>query len=75
MNPKEFKQLNIAFLESLSNICADKGYSCIDQQISQDTTLFFINAGYHKSETEVYELFNNGERAEWRFAGIQQKRK
>lgn len=72
MKPSEFKALTLRFIEELGNVCADKGYSMVDQQISQDTTLFMINAGYHGSQTEVFELFNNGNRAEWRFAGIRQ---
>lgn len=67
MNKKEFKQLSIEFVKTLSEKCKEKGIEVRCKQASNDTWLISLDSGFVGEPAEIFEMYNNGEVCKWRF--------
>ena len=69
MKPSEFKDLTPKLYDALEDRVRASGGSVKMRTLSPTTNVFLLDAGYLNSPVEAYELYNDGEKAEWRFRG------
>lgn len=67
MSPDEFKQLNVKFIDELRARIKAEGYTFEPRVLQQRGNVLIIQLS-----TELYQLYNDGNRANWDFVGYGQ---
>lgn len=70
MSPKEYQGLTRDFITKLTERVKERDGIVKFKQQSKDTWFISIDSGFIGDKAQMFEYFNNGEQASWRYRGL-----